>query len=52
MTKAAVACLCLYEVGAITTGRVPTITAVCRRWPVLKVVLLGSLAVHLYRRLP
>lgn len=46
----ATALLCSYEVAAIATGRVPTLTQVCgrRRW--LGPVLVGALAVHLYRQ--
>lgn len=49
-TKALVAGLCGYEVVAITTGRVPTITALNRRCPVLGAALLGALAVHFFGR--
>ena len=45
-TKALVALLCGYEVVAIVSGRVPTITAYHRRWPVVGLSLLGALAVH------
>lgn len=45
-TKALVALLCSYEVVAIVSGRVPTITAYHRRWPVVGAALLGALAVH------
>ena len=47
-TKALVATLCAYECAAITTGRVPTITALNRRWPVVGAVLVGALAVHFW----
>lgn len=45
-TKALVATLCAYEVAAITTARVPTITAINRRWPALGLAIVVSLAVH------
>lgn len=45
-TKALVCVLCCYEVGAIISGRIPTITALHRRWPVIGVVLVGALVVH------
>lgn len=45
-TKALVATLCGYEVAAITTGRVPTITALNRRWPALGAALVAALAIH------
>ena len=47
-TKALVAALCSYETLAITTGRVPTITTLNRRWPVVGAVLVGALAVHFW----
>ena len=47
--KAAVSVVCAYEVVAVMSGRVPTVSAVCRRChPWLGLVILGSLAVHLY----
>lgn len=46
LTKAIVAALCAYEVAAITTSRVPTITALHRRWPAVGAVLVGALALH------
>ena len=45
-TKAVVALLCSYEALAIVSGRVPTITALHRRWPVVGCSLLTALAVH------
>ena len=47
-TKALVATLCTWEVAAIISGRVPTITALHRRWPVVGVALVGALAVHFW----
>jgi hypothetical protein len=47
LTKAVVAGLCGYEVAAIASrGRVPTITALSRRWPVVGAVIVTALAVH------
>ena len=51
-TKAIVAALCTYEAVAITTGRVPTITALDRRWPAVGVVLVGALALHFWTPAP
>lgn len=45
-TKALVALLCSYEVAAIVSGRVPTITACHRRQPLVGVAVLCALAVH------
>jgi hypothetical protein len=44
--------LCAYEVGAITTGRVPTLTQLSARNRWLGPVLVGALAVHLARARP
>jgi len=52
LTKAVVAALCAWEVAAITTGRVPTITTLNRRYPVLGVVLVGALALHFWTPAP
>lgn len=45
--RATVATVCAYEVAAISTGRVPTVSALChqRRW--LTPCVLGGLALHL-----
>lgn len=50
--KAAVAALCAYEAVAICTGRVPTITALNRRWPVVGAALVTALAVHFWAPVP
>ncbi len=42
-----VAVLCAYEVFAIMTNKVPTISAICWKQKILIPVLLGGLAVHL-----
>lgn len=47
-TKALVALLCAYEVAAITTGRVPTITTLNHRQPLVGAVLVGALALHFW----
>lgn len=47
-TKAVVVGLCAWEVVAITTGRVPTITTLNRRWPAVGVVLVGALVLHFW----
>lgn len=41
---------CAYEVGAITTGKAPTITVLCGRHRWLGPAVLGALALHLYRK--
>lgn len=51
-TKAIVAALCAYECAAITTGRVPTITTLNRRHPVIGVALVGALALHFWTPAP
>lgn len=47
-TKALVVALCGYEIGAITTGRVPTLTAMHRRWPIVGLALVSALVVHFW----
>ena len=51
-TKAVVAGLCAWEIAAITTGRVPTITTLNRRHPTVGVVLVGALALHFWTPAP
>lgn len=41
--RAALAGLCAYEVFALASGRVPTISRLCRRHRMLEAVLLGAL---------
>ena len=48
--KWAAALLCAYEAGAITSGRLPTLTRLSREHRWLGPVLVGALAVHLYRQ--
>jgi hypothetical protein len=50
MTKWAAFGACAYECAAIGTGRVPTFTALSKTRPWLRHVLVGALAVHLYRK--
>lgn len=47
-TKALVVALCGYESAAIITGRIPTLTALHRRWPVVGIALVGALVVHFW----
>jgi hypothetical protein len=41
--------LCSYEVVAIVTGRIPTLTALQKRYRVLGPVILTGLALHFYK---
>jgi len=43
------AALCTYEVVAITTGKVPTISKFSSRHKWLQPILVGTLTTHLYR---
>lgn len=45
--KWAVLALCLYESFSIATGRTPTITKICERYPDLSKVMCAGLAMHL-----
>lgn len=47
-TKALVAALCAYEVTAILSGRVPTLTALHRRWPVVGFGLVLAQIIHFW----
>jgi hypothetical protein len=49
MLKAIAGVLCAYELGALATGRYPTLTALSGRYRPLGPVLVIALAVHLYR---
>ena len=49
MTRWVAAGLCAYEVAAITTGKVPTVTQLCARHRVLGPALVAALAIHLYK---
>jgi hypothetical protein len=42
--------LCAYELGALATGRYPTLTQVCARHRWAAPFLVGALAVHLARQ--
>lgn len=46
--KGAVAALCAYEVTAILTGRLPTVSSVCRRRRWVEAALLAVLLAHLH----
>lgn len=41
---------CSYELGALASGRYPTLSVLCARHRVLGPVLVGALAVHLWRQ--
>lgn len=47
--RASVAAICAYEAIAITSRKVPTITTIQTRQPVIGVCLVTWLAVHFYR---
>lgn len=47
--RALVASICAYEVAALTTRRMPTVSAICTRRPWLIPVIVGGLTVHLVR---
>lgn len=47
--KAAVMALCGWELGALASGRIPTLTQVCAKHPWLGPLLTVCLAVHLRR---
>jgi hypothetical protein len=46
LARAALVAGCAYEVAAVVTGRVPTITALNRRCPVIGVAIVVTLAWH------
>lgn len=50
MLKAVAGLLCAYELGALATGRYPTLTALSARHRWLGPVLVASLAVHLWQQ--
>ena len=45
--KWAVCICCTYEAFSIATGRTPTITKLCGRYPELSKVMVAGLAIHL-----
>lgn len=47
MLKMAAALLCAYELGALATGRYPTLTALSGKHPWLGDALQDALAIHL-----
>jgi hypothetical protein len=53
VTKAVVAALCTYEVAAIGSGgRLPTITALDKRWRFIGAAIVGALAIHFWAPTP
>jgi hypothetical protein len=46
--KGAVLALCAYEVTAVATGRLPTVSSACRRHRGLEAALLAVLLAHLH----
>jgi hypothetical protein len=46
--KAIVAIACAYEIAAITTGRVPTLSWVCRHHRAFEAVLIAVLILHFH----
>lgn len=46
--KAAVVALCAWETAAIATGRLPTVSALCRRRRCVEAALLAVLLAHLH----
>jgi hypothetical protein len=46
--KAAVVALCAYETAAVVTGRMPTVSAMCRRRRWVEAALLAVLLAHLH----
>lgn len=47
--QTAISALCAYEIVAIGTGKVPTISSLCRKHRSLEAVFLAWLVVHLHR---
>jgi hypothetical protein len=41
--------LCAWEVAAITTGKMPTLTQISAEHPVIGLLLVGALAIHLHK---
>jgi hypothetical protein len=50
VTRWVAAGICAYEVGAIATGRLPTVTQLCARHRALGPALITALVIHLYRQ--
>lgn len=48
--KRVVGCICAYEVLALTTHKVPTISSLCRHHRVVEAALLGMLIAHLHHK--
>ena len=49
--RSAVVAICAYETAAITTGLVPTVSALCRRRRWVEAALLAVLLAHLHHRI-
>lgn len=47
--QSAISALCAYEIVAIGTGKVPTISALCRKHRALEALFFAWLVVHLHR---
>ena len=50
MFKAIAGGLCAWELAALATGRIPTLTKICAKHKILGPVLVGALTIHLYRQ--
>jgi hypothetical protein len=50
IAQAAISTACAYEIAAIITKKVPTISYLCRKHRWAEVLLLSWLMVHLHRR--
>ena len=48
--KSAVVALCAYEGAAITTGRLPMLSTLCRRHRWVEALLLAALLAHLHHK--
>ena len=50
IVQSAISAACAYEIAAIVTKKVPTISLLCRRYRWAEVLLLSWLIVHLHRK--
>lgn len=48
-SQAAISAACAYEITAIATGKMPTITSICRRYRAAEIAFFLWLVVHLHR---